>query len=116
SKGKHHLMAERFSKELNLSDEQLDKIKEIRKANRAQLKEHRNKFKTAKNAFREAMKDPKSGNEELKKKFEDYQSARSAFHKARFDMMLSMRSVLGPDQLEKFQTLHGKQRKGKRRK
>lgn len=117
-KGKGHERGEHFKKELGLSDEQLAKVKELRKGKKEELKEQRQKMKAAKEEFRNAMKNPKAAEDDLKAKFEAFQSARDSFQRARFAMMLQMRSILNPEQLEKFAKLKEERwgkGKGKRR-
>lgn len=107
-KGKHQKRAEFLKKELNLSEKQLDKVQEIRKEKKTELKVSRKNFKEAKTSFKEAMKNPKATPEELKAKFDAFQKARDEFQRKRFTLMLEMRSILGPEQLEKFNQLKGK--------
>lgn len=109
-KGKHHKMAEHMKKELDLTDDQLAKIKEIRKGKKEGMKSSREEMKKLKTDFKEAMKNPKASKEELLTKFEALQKAQNGFHKERFLHMLEMRSILKPDQLEKFNKLHEKHR------
>ncbi len=101
-----------LKKELNLTDEQLEKVTEIRKARKEGLSGNWKVFKKTKAEFREAMKSPKISNEKLKAKFEEFQKTRDEFQRKRFEMILKMREILTPDQLEKFLELK-KQKRGK---
>lgn len=103
-----------FKKELNLNDEQLEKVREIRKENHPQIKESRAQFKKLKAEFKEAMKDPKTSSSDLMAKFETFQKARDEFHRLRFSAMLKMREIMTPQQIEKFQKLKKEHRKKKR--
>ena len=99
-----------LKKELNLTDEQLEKVKEIRKADRDELRDNRKEFRTLKKEFREAMDNPKASTKDLTAKFEAFQKARDEFQRKRFQKMLKMREILSPDQLKKFKELHKKKR------
>lgn len=108
AKSKDHQRGERFLKELNLSSEQMEKVKKIRMSNKDELKSRRTKYKESRKAFESAMKDPKENTKSLQEKFDSFQKDRDAFQRARFNMMLEMRSVLEPDQIEKFQKIKSK--------
>lgn len=114
AKGDHQKRAEKFQKELNLTDEQIAKVTEIRKDQWKDLKENKKKLKAEKAAFREAMKNPNATNEELTAKFESFQKLRNDHHRKKFGMMLEMRAILNPEQREKFAEMkhreHGKRR------
>lgn len=99
-----------LKKELNLTDEQLERVKEIRKADRDELRKNRKEFKTLKKEFREAMNNSQSSTEELTAKFEAFQKARDEFQRMRFKKMMKMREILSPEQLKKFRELHKKKR------
>jgi protein CpxP len=113
-KGDHQKHAEQLQKELNLTDEQLAKVSEIRKDKWKDHKENKEKLKAEKEAFRAAMKDPKTSEEELTAKFENLQKLKNENQRKKFNMMLQMRSVLSPEQLEKFRALR-KEHRGDRR-
>lgn len=116
-KGDHQKRAEHFQKELNLTDEQLAKVSEIRKNTWKDHKENKEKLKAEKDAFRAAMKDPKTTNEELTAKFENLQKIKNDNQRKKFNMMLQMRSILNPEQREKFRTMkkeHRGDRHGKK--
>lgn len=115
-----------FKKELNLSDEQLAKVKEIRKGCKEDILASKSNYLELKKSFKEAKKNPKATNEELTAKFEAYQKARDEFQRKRFDTMLKMREVLTPAQMDKLEEVKGryhkkfdkkmKSRKGKKEK
>lgn len=116
-KGDHQKRAEHFQKELNLTDEQLAKVSEIRKNTWKDHKENKEKLKAEKDAFRAAMKDPKTTNEGLTAKFENLQKIKNDNQRKKFNMMLQMRSILNPEQREKFRTMkkeHRGDRHGKK--
>lgn len=115
AKSKEHQMAEHLKKELNLSDEQLEKIKEIRKGKKDDMGSSREKFWETKKAFKAAMNDPKSSREDLTAKFEAFQKQRDEFQRRRFAMMLEMREILSPEQMSKFCEMKKKHR-GKHKK
>ena len=114
-KEKKHERGEFLKKELGLTDEQLAKVKEIRKSSRSEMKDNKAQFKALKKEFKEAMKNPNSSTDELTAKFEAFQKARDDFQRKRFATMLKMREILNPDQLAKFHEMKQKH-KGKWRK
>lgn len=109
---KKFVKGEFLKKELNLTDEQLEKVREIRKSGKDAMGDDWKDFRKLKKDFREAMKDPKISNQDLKTKFESFQKARDQFQRKRFEMILKMREILTPEQLEKFLKLK-KKHKGK---
>lgn len=114
-KEKKHERGEILKKELGLSDEQLAKVKEIRKSSKSEIQENKKQFRQLKTDFKEAMKNPNSSQEELTAKFEAFQKSRDEFQRKRFAMMLKMREVMTPEQLAKFHEMKQKH-KGKWRK
>lgn len=115
AKPKDHQKAEYLKKELNLTDDQLKKVQEIRKGKKEDMKAAREQFKATKKAFKEAMDNPNSTKEELTAKFEAFQKLRDEFQRKRFAMMLEMRSILNPEQMAKFREMK-KKHKGKHKK
>lgn len=100
--GKH---AEKLQKELNLTDDQLAKVKEIRKKFHDDMKGSRDTFKSSKEAFHTALGNPSATKEELTAKHAAFQKLRQEHENRKFNMMLEMRSVLKPDQVKKFQEM-----------
>lgn len=115
SEGKWKKRREEFEKALNLSPEQIEKLKANKKENREELKTLKTQFKESKNAFKEAMQNPQVSQDELKSKFEAYVSSRDKFQRKRFELMLQKRSILTPEQIAKFKEMK-KDFKGKKRK
>jgi Spy/CpxP family protein refolding chaperone len=99
---------EKIRKELNLSDEQLAKMKEIRKKKKLTQKEAREKVKAARQDFHKSVGDPKTSNDELQQKFQALQDAQAAHHRSGFETMLEIRSILNEEQIAKF---HEKRKK-----
>lgn len=93
---------EKMRKELDLSDEQLAKMKEIRKKKKENQKVAREKVKAAREAFHTTAGNPKASNEELQQKFQELQDAQSAHHRSGFETMLEIRSILNETQRAKF--------------
>lgn len=97
-----------LKKELNLSDEQLAKVMELKKGHKKEMKEKKTELQELKTSFQDAMKDSKTSNEELTAKFEAHQKARDEFQRKRFSLMLKMREILTPEQIAKFQQVREK--------
>ena len=117
-KDSRHQFGEKMRKELGLSDEQLVKMKEIRKERKGQMKEKREKVKEAKLAFKEIMKDPKASRESIEAKYKALSEAKQASKDLRFETMMEVRGLLKADQLTKFLAMKDKKhghRKGKSR-
>lgn len=115
-KGDHQKRAEHLQKELNLTNEQLEKVTAIRKKHHEERKD-KDTFREAKKSFRQAMKDPKSSKADLTTKFEAFQKIRDTHQRKKFSMMMEMREILNPEQIEKFQAMkkeHKKSRRGKK--
>jgi len=104
----HHQMGEKMRKELGLTDEQLAQMKEIRSQRKVDIKAKQAQVKEAREAFRQALANPKSSTEELKAKYQTMSAARQASRDARFETMLEVRAILKEDQISKFQELRGK--------
>lgn len=115
-KGDGQKRGEHFKKELNLSEEQVEKFRELRK-NRGEMKELKANFKESKKAFREAMKNPSSTQDELKTKFEAFMKLRDEFQRKKFAHMLEKRAILTPEQIVKFNEMRSKWKgkKGKKK-
>lgn len=114
-KGDRQKRAERLKTELNLSDEQMAKVTEIRKNHWKGHEENKKNLKKEKEAFRAAMKNPNATNEELAAKFEELQKHRSEHQRKQVTMLLEMRSILNPEQRAKFAEMKSKEYKNERR-
>ncbi len=97
-----------LKKELNLSDEQLSKVMELKKNAHDEMKASKEQYQKLRADFKEAMKDSKATNLDLTTKYEAVAKAREDFQAKRFQMMLKMREVLTPAQMEKFQDIRKK--------
>lgn len=114
-KGKEQKRAEEFKKELNLTDEQVQKFRAL-KEKKGEIRELKTKFKESKKAFHAAMGDPKATSDDLKTKFEEFMKLRDEFQRKRFAHMLEKRAILNPDQIVKFNEMLREKWKGKHRK
>lgn len=113
-KGDHQKRAEHLQKELNLTNEQLEKVTAIRKKYRGD-KDSKKALKEAKKAFRADMKNPKASKADLTAKFETFQNVRDAHQRKMFSMMLEMREILNSEQREKFAEMKKNEYKGEKR-
>lgn len=100
-----------LKKELNLSDEQITKVKAIKKELKPDIRETKKAISNLRKDFAEAMKDPKVSSDELKKKFDQIQESKSELHQKMFTFMLRMREVLTPEQMGKFHEVKMKMKK-----
>lgn len=97
-----------LKKELNLSDEQLAKVLELKKNAHSEIQSTKEQYQKLRKEFKEAMKDSKASNLDLTTKYEAVAKAREDFQAKRFQMLLKMREVLTPAQMEKFQEIRKK--------
>jgi Spy/CpxP family protein refolding chaperone len=97
--------AHKMKEELNLNDEQLEKIREVRKSNRGQMKELRNEVKKAKTAFHDALANPQSSSSEIKSKHQAFLQAKNNMSNHMIDNMLAVRSQLDEKQIVRFNEL-----------
>lgn len=102
-------------KEMNLSEEQMKKVSDLRKAKKESLEKSRAEVRNLKKSFQEAKANENTSNEELTQRFEALQKARNDLQRERFKGMIEMRSMLTPEQRKKFKELH-KERKENREK
>jgi Spy/CpxP family protein refolding chaperone len=116
SKSKDQQRGEQFKKELNLTDEQVAKFKELKK-NKSEVRDLKAKFKESKKAFRDAVGNANASNDEIRAKFEAFMKLRDEFQRKRFEHMLQKRAILTPEQITKFNGMmkrwHGKHGKRK---
>ncbi len=109
--GKGHF--KKMMKKLELTAEQKEKMKDLRKNNpdmkakRAEMREVRKKFKEALGS------DASKG--ELTKLHNELQSKKTEIAKIRFEKMLSIREILTPEQRKIFQEMRQKRGKKKHR-
>lgn len=102
---------EYLKKELNLSDDQLTKVKAIKKELKPDIRETKKAISGLRKDFAEALKDPKISSDELKKKFDLIQESKAELHQKMFSFMLKMREVLTPEQMGKFHEVKMKMKK-----
>jgi periplasmic protein CpxP/Spy len=92
---------DRWIKELNLSREQIQKIREIRDRYQDRLTQQRQAARQAQRELRELM----SGNastEQIRQKHEQVQTFQKELETTRMESMLAIREVLNPEQRQKL--------------
>lgn len=104
--------AQKMKAELNLTDEQLEKIKEIRKSSKGSHKEMKEQMKAARKDLQESLGNPKVSASELQTKFSKLESLKTEISRKRFETMLSIRSQLNETQIAKFHELRKGHKKG----
>lgn len=97
-------------KELNLTNEQKEKLKNLRKESKDDRKEDFQKMRAESEAFRKKMAS-NAADDELRKDFAEQQKKRSEFAKQRFEHMLKVRAILTPEQRQKFAEITEKKMK-----
>lgn len=99
-------------KELNLSEEQKGKLKEIKKAGREDLQALRHSKRELRKQLQEAMKSDTS-DEELRKLNNELRQAEAEFKELKFEKILKIRAILNKEQREKFNELKSRKWKGR---
>ena len=96
-------------KELNLSEEQLTKIKEYRKSNRTKMKPLREEIKLTRDKIKKSFLDDSSTSEltNLHNKMKDL---RSQMAQIKFSKMIMLKEVLNKEQRAKFMSLEKRKR------
>lgn len=102
-------------KELNLTQEQKDKLKTMRKANKVDHKKVRAEMKANREKMKAAFTSDASA-DELKKLHETIKKFKMDKMDQRFNKMLEIRSVLTKEQRVKFQELQEKNQSNRRSK
>ncbi len=108
--GKGHF--KKMFKELDLTPEQQEKMKELRK-NKPNQKANFKEMKELKKQFKEALGSDASESE-LKKLHSQIQEKKAAMAKQGFEQMLKIRAILTPEQRKKFKDMRHEGGKGKR--
>lgn len=109
-RGKGH---SKIFKELGLSEDQMIKVKALRKEDRGLNKEVKRTIR----ANREKMKEvfaSGSSDSELRTLHKEMKTLRNQRDDKKFEKMLKIRSILTPEQRVKFQKLKSKRRQGKK--
>ncbi len=97
-------------KELNLTDDQKSKMKELRKASKNEMKVLRQTMKDRREKLAQSMAG-KASDDELKKDFASLQEAKAKWESAKFDQRLKMRKVLTEEQRAKFASFMNEKKK-----
>lgn len=109
---------ERMIRDLNLTEDQQTKIKEIQNKQKDSVVAKKKAMVDAKKALKDAMQGDAS-DDELRKLYDTSQKAKTDFRKALFEQVLVIRGVLTPEQRKKFKGFdrrhHKKGGKGKHR-
>ncbi len=107
---KHH---RGMMKELNLSEEQRKQMKEIRSANRDQMKSLRTQKKELHEKMQNLLK-TNGSDSDLKSLHEKLSQTKAQMGKLRFEQMLAIRKILNEDQRKKFHEMKEKRFRGHR--
>lgn len=97
--------ADRVMSELNLTQEQKEKIKAERQKRKTEMDAARDKAKAAREKLREGFKNNAS-NDQLRALRSEVQGAQMSLGNARFEGMLAIRDILTPEQRAKFNAWH----------
>lgn len=93
----------KMKKELNLTPAQVEQLKSFKKEAKDQLKAKKEAMKEARKGLETTLKS-NSSEEAIRTKFSELQAKQDEFSKARFEMVLKIRSILTPEQRAKFKS------------
>lgn len=99
---------DRMVKELNLSEEQKQQVREIKKKNGENLKGLKSQVRDAMKDLAQSLRAPEKGDAykaTLAQKFENVQKLKNEMMSKRFQMALEIREILTPAQIEKFRAM-----------
>lgn len=96
---------EKFISKLDLSDEQKEKIKDVRGQAKEKLKAAREKKREAFKALATLMKSDTNDEKGIREAFKNLQAVKTDAENAHFETILEIRNVLTPEQREKFHGL-----------
>ncbi len=103
----------RLKQELGLSDEQTTRLREIRESRQRDEIRRRADAEVAHLDLRRLLEAPTVDRKAVDAKVKEMADLHSAGLRARVDTMLSMREVLTPEQLQKWQSLEGERGRGR---
>lgn len=106
----HHDWFQSIISELDLSKDQISKIKAIRSASKEAMETQREALRTIRNELATAMAGS-TDDSTLRRTFEKKQVIKKELGNARFEMALKVRAVLDGEQRKKFYELKKKHRK-----
>ncbi|HLE24637.1 MAG TPA: Spy/CpxP family protein refolding chaperone [Thermodesulfobacteriota bacterium] len=98
-------------KQLELSNEQMNRIEGIFSSNKGRIKELDSDLKKKEREFSDTVKNPNSSREEILRMNNEVEEVKGKLRKAYIDMRLQIRDVLTPEQrikLQEIKTKHGK--------
>ncbi len=104
---------QKIFKQLDLTEDQSKKLKEVRKSRKDKMKSLRKDKKQAKKDFKEAMRSNAS-NSSLKSLHNKMLKAHKKFKEYRFETMLKTRDLLNESQRKKFSELRHERHEGKK--
>jgi Spy/CpxP family protein refolding chaperone len=94
---------EKLMRELQLSNDQIQRIKKIRQDSQSKMKERRFALKTAKQELKTLMNNSSATNEQLRQKRREVQGLHQQVADLNFENTLAIRNVLTPEQRVKLQ-------------
>ncbi len=106
-----------FLEQLDLTDEQKERMKEQRKANREKMKELMGSLRNERNALRDELKKPDASMDSVAGTVAKMKTVQSEMIDQRVNGFLTMKEILTPEQFQKLLELkeQRKHRGGKRR-
>ncbi|SMF63343.1 Spy/CpxP family protein refolding chaperone [Pseudobacteriovorax antillogorgiicola] len=107
ARGGHHKHWKEMMSQLDLSEEQRTKIKDIRQSSRDEHKETRKTLKETRRSFEELLGSD-AAESEIRKAHETLQGLKAKMAEKRFENMMAIRAILTPEQRKKFHELRPK--------
>lgn len=104
---------EKLVKELNLSDDQKQKLQAVRSKKQEKVKGIRKQMREKRESFRDSMLKNESEST-LRTKHNEIQTIRRTLADLKFDTMMETMKILTAEQKKKFIEMRGKMRKGRK--
>jgi periplasmic protein CpxP/Spy len=98
----------KIAKELELTNDQVNRIEAIFSSYRPQMIDLDSKLKEKEKELRDTRKNPNSTREEISKLSDEVEGVRENMRKVRVDMFLQIRDVLTPQQRAKLEEIKSK--------
>ncbi len=93
---------EQFVKELQLTDEQVKKIKEIDESYDSKFEPWHSNIMESYEAYKQSMTDPEATNDQITAKYDDMLSSNNELKKLKLQKKLKVRDILSADQITKL--------------
>lgn len=102
---------EQFVKELQLTDEQVTKIKEIDESYDSKFESMHNKLMESYKSYKQSMSDPKATDAQITATHDEMLSSKNELKKLKLEKKLKIRNILSGEQITKLSEMNKMQKK-----